>query len=181
MKFAHVLKWFLCLVFSLSTLNALAEPPAHAKGSPPTKTYWLDVFPTAGEFTFPFVDCGFPTEMTVELAGFWITHTGHPKRDVWEFYHSALVSRITNLVDTSIYVEGIPGQNLTRHWPQESFQGIAIETGVQIMVTLPGYGVVVREVGRIVYDWVTGDVSFLAGQWSSQDGDYQALCSALSG
>ena len=182
MKTSQCFKLLLCLLFSFSVLNAWAGPPAHAKGTPPTKTYWLDVYGEATEYTFPFVDCGaFPTELTVQLSGFWITHTGHPKRDTWEFYHSAVPSRIANALDDSIYVEGVPGAGIQRHWLEGGFQGDAIETGVKLMVTLPGYGVIYRDVGRIVYEWATGTVKFLAGQWDSQSGDFQALCNALSG
>lgn len=181
MKRANVFMLLICLLFSFSTFNAWAAPPAHAKGTPPTKTYWLDVFGEAGVFSFPFADCGFPTQITLEIAGFWMVHPGHPTRDVWEFYHSAVASRITNMNDESIYVEGIPGQTLTRHWFDGGFQGNSTETGVQLMVTLPGYGVIIRDVGKIVYQWPAGPVEFQAGVWDTRDGDFQALCNALSG
>ena len=44
----------------------------------------------------------------------------------------------------------------------------------------PAYGVVTRNVGRIVYEFPNGPVKFLAGQWDSRCGDYQALCDGLS-
>ena len=183
MKITQSLKVLLCLLLLISVHNAWAAPPAHAKGSPPTKTYWLDFFGEAGEFTFDFVDCGaFQTTLTVQLTGFWITHTGHPKRDTWEFYHSAVPTRVANALDESLYVDSVPGTSLNRLWLDGPFQGDAIETGVQLMVTLPGYGVVARNVGRIVYEWPPGSspVKFLAGKWDSQSGDFQALCDALS-
>jgi hypothetical protein len=182
MKFFDDLKWLICLVFVFFALNASGAPPDHAKGSPPTKTYWLEEFGEAFEGTFPFADCGgFETEITVQISGFWINHTDHPQRETWEFFHSAFPTSIANASDPSIYVEGIPGQSINRLWFDGPFQDDAIETGVQLMVTLPGYGVIIRDVGRIVYDWAGGEVKFLAGEWDTKDGDFDALCSVLSG
>lgn len=182
MKGVNVVKLLLCLLISLSTVTAWAAPPEHAKGSPPTKSYWLDVFGEAWEATFPYASCdGFETEITIVISGFWITHTNHPKRDVFEFYHSAWATRISNVSDPSIFVDGVPGQTMNRHWPQESFTGDAIETGVQLMITVPGYGAVLRDVGRIVYGWNSGEVKFTAGEWDTVDGDFQAICEVLSG
>ena len=182
MRRANIFMLLFCLLFSFTTLTTWAGPPAHSKGTPPTKTYWLDVFGEAGEFTFPLANCGaFDAVMTVQISGFWITHTGHPNRGTWEFFHSAVPTSIANSLYPEIYLDAVPGSSINRHWLEGPFQGNVTETGVKLMVTLPGYGVVIRDVGRIIYQWPNGPAEFLAGHWDTQDGDFLALCSALSG
>ena len=132
-------------------------------------------------FTDGFIDCdGFSTLITVTFQGFWMTHAETPGKDGWEFYHSAYPTRIANEDDPSIYVDGIPGQHINRHWVAEPFGSDFIETGVQMMVTVPGHGVILREVGRVRVDWDTFEIEFIAGQWSSYEDDYAALCAALT-
>ena len=49
------------------------------------------------------------------------------------------------------------------------------------MITLPGYGVIFRNVGRVLLDnsfWPPIPLHF-TGHWDSFDEDYQALCEAL--
>ena len=69
---------------------------------------------------------------------------------------------------------------MTRHWTSTAFASDPIETGVNIMITLPGYGQIFRDVGRLRIDWDTFDVVFLAGEWQSWGDDYDALCAALT-
>jgi hypothetical protein len=160
---------------------SVATPPEHAKGNPPEKVYWIDEFGEPSTFEFPFIPCdGFGTVMTMTIAGFWMTHHETPGKDGWEFYHSAQISKISNADDDSMFVEGIPGQVMNRHWTAEPFASDPIETGVQLMITLPGYGVIFRDVGRLHLDWDSFEPVFLAGHWDSFDEDYQALCAALT-
>lgn len=171
----------IALAFGLTIGTSAADPPPQAKGSPPDKFYWIELNGGPTTLDFLFVPCdGFDTVMSLTLQGFWITHYDNPGKQGWEFYHSAWASRIANADDTSIFVEGIPGQVMNRHWTATPFESDAIETGVQLMITLPGYGVIYRDVGRLRYDIFTGEVQFQAGQWDSLDQDYQALCAALS-
>jgi len=161
---------------------SLAAPPDHANGKPPEKFYWVDVFggPTTYEFAFVSCPAGFDTMMSVTYQGFWMVHHSKPGKEEWEFYHSATPAKIWNSDDPSIFVEGVPGQGLNRHWTGEAFNSDVIETGVQMMITLPGHGVIFRDVGRIRIDWDTFDAEFMAGHWDSWDGDFQALCDALT-
>ncbi len=176
----------LASVFSASALlltlgTSAANPPPQAKGHPPDKVYWVEANGGPTSYTFPFISCGgFDTTLTVTFQGFWITHYPTPGKDGWEFYHSAYPTRVSNADDDSIFVEGIPGQVLNRHWTGEPFASDPIETGVQMMITLPSYGVIYRDVGRLSYDINTFEVTFSAGQWDSVDQDYQALCAALA-
>ncbi len=167
----------------LSTAMAFAGPPDHAKGAPPTKMYMVDV---GGPFidTSDFISCGdFDTTITFTLGGFWITHPQNAKKGLWEFYHSDWPITITNSSDPTKYVEGIPGQVMNRHWTGEPFLSDPIETGAQFMVTLPGHGVIFRDVGRVRINWFGGPddpmFTFLAGHWDTFDSDFQALCDAL--
>lgn len=182
MKKLTVLLLMAILMIAVS-INASAAPPDHAKGKPTLKFNWVDVVGGPIQDTFDFVDCGsFLTEMTVEFSGFWITHydkNGDPK---WEFYHSAYPAKIVNKNDDSYFVEGIPGQRLNRHWLDEPFNSDFIETGVQLMITLPGYGIIHRDVGRVMINWNGGAPypEFYTGNWDSFDGDFLALCEVLT-
>lgn len=145
----------------------------------PEKQYMVDI---GGPFTntFDFIHCGdFGTTMTVTIDGFWIYHPPKNNKGGWEFYHSNWPVTITNALDNTYFVESIPGSVMNRHWTGEPFASDPIETGVQLMVTLPGHGVILRDVGRIRYDFVTFEVEFMAGHWDTWDGDFQALCNAL--
>lgn len=52
--------------------------------------------------------------------------------------------------------------------------------GTIFKFTLPGVGVVMHDVGRLVYDTSTGDVLFQAGPQQYLNGEIAALCTALS-
>jgi hypothetical protein len=52
--------------------------------------------------------------------------------------------------------------------------------GTIFKFTLPGVGVVLHDVGRLVYDTSTGDILFQAGPAQYLNGDIAALCAALS-
>ena len=171
----------LILVFAFASTVGNAQQPAESQGKAPEKFYWIDIYGGPSEFVFPFIECdGFGTVMTATLQGFWMYHPETPGRGGWEFFHSAYPTSIANADDPSIYVNGIPGQVINRHWSGEPFASDPIETGVQLMITLPGYGVVYRDVGRLRLDWDTFEPEFLAGHWDSFDEDYQALCAALA-
>jgi len=163
-------------------LLATIAPPVHSggKGVPPEKFFMVDI---GGPFveTEEFIECpGFGTEITFTFGGFWMYHPATAGRDGWEFYHSAWPIKIANAEDESLFVEGVPGQVMNRHWVGEPFESDPIETGVQLMVVLPGYGVILRDVGRIRYDIDTFDIEFIAGHWDTWEEDFQALCAALT-
>ena len=171
-------------VILLSSTLATGAPPDHAKGAPPQKFYMVDL---GGPFddTSPYIDCdGFSTNITLSFGGFWMTHPANAGKGLWEFYHSDWPVTIANADDETLFVEGIPGQVMNRHWTGEPFASDPIETGVQIMIVLPGHGVIYRNVGRVIIDLSAGSedlpFTFIAGQWDFYDEDYQALCAALT-
>ena len=173
------------LIIMLSGSWAAGAPPEHANGEPPDKFYMVDF---GGPFEMDphdFIECdGFGTTITVTIGGFWMTHPANAGKDLWEFYHSDWPVKIANANNPDLFVEGIPGQVMNRHWTGAPFGSDQIETGVQLMVVLPGYGVVYRNVGRIILDTYTDPdnsvIKWTAGQWDATDGDYQALCAALT-
>ena len=177
----NVIASLIALALIIVAGSSVAAQPDHAKRNPPQKFYWIDELGEPVPQTSEFLPCdGFDTLLTVTFQGFWMSHPGTPGKDQWEFYHSAWPSKISRADDPSIFVEGKPGGKINRHWTAEPFASDFIETGVQILVTLPGYGVVFRDVGRIRVNWGTFDVEFIAGNWDSHDEDYQALCAALT-
>ena len=146
----------------------------------PQKFYMVDI---GGPFvqTGPFIDCGaFTTTISITIDGFWMYHSATKGKCAWEFYHSDWPIRITNDNNADYFVDGIPGQVMNRHWTGEPFASDPIETGVQFMVTLPGHGVIFRDVGRLRLNLDTFEPDFLAGHWDSFDEDFQALCAALT-
>ena len=52
--------------------------------------------------------------------------------------------------------------------------------GLVFKLTIPGQGVVFHEVGRVFIDLVTGDVLMQAGPADLSDGNFAALCAALT-
>ncbi len=168
-------------VFVLGSVCATAGPPDHSNGKPPEKFYWVDVFGGPTTYTFDFVDCDdFGTMITITYQGFWVVHPETPGRGQFESYQSITPITICNADDDSICVESIPGSHVTRHWTGVAFETDPIETGVQIMITLPRHGQIFRDVGRLRIDWATGEAVFIAGEWQSWGDDYYALCEALS-
>lgn len=169
-------------VFLIFGSSAWSDPPDHAKGKPTLKFNWVDELGDPFQLTEDFIDCGeFETEITLVFSGFWITHYDKDGNPTWEFYHSAWPAKIVNRDDDSYFVVGIPGQVMNRHWLGEPFNSDSMETGVQLMITLPGYGVIFRNVGRVLLDnsfWPPIPLHFTR-HWDSFDEDYQALCEAL--
>ena len=175
---------FLMAILMLAvSMNAPAAPPDHAKGKPSLKFNWVDEIGDPIQLTEDFIDCGsFMTEITLEFSGFWIIHFDKNGESKFEFYHSNWPAKIVNKDDDSYFVNGIPGQVMNRHWIGEGFNSDMIETGVQLMITLPGHGVIYRNVGRVLLDnsaYPPIPVTF-TGQWDSFDEDFLALCEALT-
>lgn len=171
----------LSLVVFVAADASLAAPPDHAKGTPPEKFYWVDAIGEPVTYQWSIGSCpdGFQVMMSMTYQGFWMVHQSTPGKDQWEFYHSAVPTKIWNADDPSYYVDGVPGTGINRHWTGAGFDSDPIETGVQVMFTLPGYGSIFAWVGRIRIDWNTGGIEFLAGQWDWNP-DFQALCDVLT-
>jgi hypothetical protein len=153
-------------------------------GEKPTKFYWDEEIGEPGWFDFPFISCdGFDVNLYGEYSGWWMYHPATPGKGGWEFYHTAYATLLYNANDPDLYVEGKRGGHWNRHWAGEPFASSNVETGVQMMITLPRHGVVYRDVGRIVWDENWNPVVYV-GHWDFLDGnfdeDFQAICDALA-
>ena len=183
MKF---LKSLITSIFALALFMAsalsVAGPPEHAKGNPPDRFYWSEEVGDPMTFEFPLAYCpaGFEAWMSITYQGFWMTFYNGRGEEQWENYHSATPVKIWNADDPTIYVESVPGSGVRRIWTAVAFDSDIIETGVQVMITLPGHGAIFRNVGRLYVNWFTGEAEFMAGQWDMWDEDFQALCAALT-
>jgi hypothetical protein len=153
-------------------------------GGTPAKFYWDEEIGEPGSFDFPLISCdGFEVNLYGEYSGWWIYHPATPGKGGWEFYHTAVASLLYNATNPDLYVEGKHGGRWNRHWAGEPFDSSSVETGVQMMITLPRHGVVYRDVGRIVWDEDWNPVVYV-GHWDSFDAnfdeDFQAICDALA-
>jgi hypothetical protein len=181
--FKSLLSLVTFITLSVVALNAFSAPPSG--GGPPSKYYWDEVVGDPGEWDDPLISCdGFEVWIHVEYSGWWIYHPATPGKGGWEFYHTAVATRVYNASNPDLFVEGKRGGHWNRHWAGEPFESSNVETGLQMLITLPGYGVVYRDVGRVVWDENFDPVIYV-GHWDLLDGnydeDFQALCDVLSG
>ena len=113
----------LSIVFLLTGTAAVAGPPEHAKGRPPEKFYWVDAIGDPGfyEWSLGYCPAGFEVMMSWEFEGFWMVHQSTPGKEHWEFYHSAIPTKIWNVDDPSMAISGVPGSGMNRHWTGVAF------------------------------------------------------------
>ena len=176
------------LILGITTFAIVAmfsvSATAGKNGNGPTKYYWDEEFGEPAWFDFPFLASdGFDVNLYGEYSGWWMYHPATPGKGGWEFYHTAFATLLYNANNPDLYIAGKRGGHLNRHWAGEPFASSNVETGVQMMITLPGHGVVYRDVGRIVWDEDWNPVVYV-GHWDLLDGnydeDFQAICDALA-
>ena len=92
--------------------------------------------------------------------------------------HERFTEILYNSSDPTKFVSSIPQEtsNLLVNI-ENSTEWVA---GSSIKFVVPGVGVVLHDVGRLVYDTSTGEVLFQAGPQQYLNGDIAALCAALS-
>jgi hypothetical protein len=92
--------------------------------------------------------------------------------------HERFTEILYNSNDPTKFVSSIPQEtsNLLVNI-EKSTEWVA---GASIKFIVPGVGVVLHDVGRLVYDTNTGEVLFQAGPQQYLNGDIAALCAALS-
>ena len=181
MRFKILLAIFstIALIF-LFTAGANAAPG----GAKPIKYYWGDEIGNPDVYEWPFLSCdGFDVIFHVEFSGWWMVHPETPGKGNWESYFSFSSMRVFNADNPDLYMDGVPGGKWNRKWTGEAFVSNTVETGVQLMLTIPHYGVIYRDVGRIEIDINTGEVVVNIGHWDVIDGldeDLIALCDILA-
>ena len=167
-------------VIAMFSLSATAGK----NGQGPTKYYWEDELGDPQVWEQPFLSCdGFDVMLHIEYSGWWMVHPETPGKNHWESYFSFSRMRVFNENNPDLYMDGVPGGKWNRKWTGEAFNSDIIETGVQLMLTIPHYGVIYRDVGRIVIEWGTFEPLFFVGNWDVLDGfdeDIVALCSVLA-
>lgn len=86
----------------------------------------------------------------------------------------------------TLYNSSDPSKSVTSNPQQSANLLVNVEkstewvAGAEVKFTLPGVGVLLHNVGRVVYDTSTGEVLFQAGPHQQLEGDTAALCAALS-
>ena len=154
-------------IFFLFTVGASAAP----SGNKPMKYYWEDEIGNPEVYEQPFLSCdGFDVILHIEFSGWWMVHPETPGKGHWESYFSFSGMRVFNANNPDLYMDGVPGGKWNRKWTGEAFGSNPIETGVQLMLTIPHYGVIYRDVGRIEIDWDTFEPVVYVGHWDYLDG-----------
>ena len=145
--------------------TALAVPPLKGNFGP---TDFI------GFFT---ADCGsFNVLIDWTERGHFIVHFDKEGNVVRESVHFNFPNDIYyNSENPDISLTGNAAQNFKFDYIDNT---LAI-AGLQLKLTVPGYGVVAHEVGRVIIDLISGDVMFQAGPADFTDDDTAALCSAL--
>jgi len=167
-------------MFLLLSVGANADP----NGNQPTKYFWENEIGGPQVYEGPFLFCdGFDVFIHIEYSGWWMVHPETPGRGNWESYFSFSGMRVFNSNNPDLFLDGVPGGKINRKWTGTAFESDYIETGVQLMLTIPHYGVIFRNVGRVVIDINTWTPVFYTGQWDDFDGvdeDISALCEVLA-
>lgn len=157
---------------------------AAPKGEKPTKYYWEDEIGDPLVEEFPFISCdGFEVILRLEYSGWWMVHPATSGKGQWESYFSFSRMRVFNENNPDLYLDAVPGGKWNRKWTGVAFESNPIEMGVQLMFTIPRYGVVYRDVGRVELDWETWQPVIYVGHWDLFDGfdeDIVALCALLT-
>ncbi|MCA1678368.1 MAG: hypothetical protein LC777_05175 [Actinobacteria bacterium] len=136
--------------------------------------------PTTGQFQveFTYVDegasaaCGFPV-------------TFHQlDRGTYELFYDQQGNltrvQVQTLTDGTVTANGI---TLLEHGRENNFYnvltGVQMAASLEFRVWLPGLGVVIMDRGRLLFD-ADGNVVFEAGPHPALEGDFSALCAALT-
>lgn len=108
-----------------------------------------------------------------------------PGKGQWASYFSFSGMRVYNESNPGLYVDGVPGGKWNRKWTGVAFDSNPIEMDVQLMLTIPHYGVIYRDAGRVEIDWDRFEPVIHVGHWDWDifdgfDEDIIALCSVLA-
>jgi hypothetical protein len=105
----------------------------------------------------------------------WFDADGNPVRAVEHYNYDAIYYADTNPDE---YVRGGPGE--VENLQVEFVDGTFAVAGLPFKLTIPGYGVVFHDAGRVVFDLGTGDILFESGPSDFLDENLEAICAALT-
>jgi hypothetical protein len=134
------------------------------------------------QFIFPVVGCEFPVqaELTGTLkASVHLDQNGDFKMLIERVLRDSQ-STYTNL-ETGASISSSHGSGIDKILVEEDGSVIFVAMGVFDILPVPGQGLVVHDVGRIIVDTATGELLFSAGQFTvhGPGGSVDALCAAL--
>jgi hypothetical protein len=117
--------------------------------------------------------------MTARYAGtiheaFHYDQAGNPTFTSQTFVHFTVT--FTDLLNGNTLTTSEPG--LAHYIPD--FNGTGYFSGIFYLITVPGQGPVLLDVGRLIFA-PDGTITFEAGPHQYYNGDVQAFCSALAG
>ena len=159
---------------------AWASPPDHANGVPTQKF----PFGPIEVFGQPMSDCGdFQINIDFRIAGFFTTHYNKDGTPRFEFF----LGKFTYLYWYNSENPEIGfmshGNKVNRHWFGAPFDSDRAEVGLSFGLTVPGYGVVFHDVGRVIFEWPSQEVLFSAGPHTTFDEleiDNATVCSIFA-
>lgn len=137
--------------------------------------------PSQEDFTFDdqFVDdglCGFPLNFSFVGGGTATTffdEEGNPTRVQIHVSQDATITNPTNQKTLSGHE--------TVNVREDVEEGTVTFTGLGIHQNVPGHGAVLLEAGRLVFDFESGTVTFMAGPHPDPaEGDFEDFCAALA-
>jgi hypothetical protein len=136
--------------------------------------------PTTGQFQFEttYVDDG-----ASAACGFAVTFH-QLDRGTYELFYddegNLVRAQVQTLTNGTAIANGI---TLLEHGRENNFynavEGTQMDASLEFRVWLPGVGVVIMDRGRLLFD-ADGNVVFEAGPHPALEGDFSALCAALT-
>jgi len=132
-------------------------------------------------FIFPIEGCDFPVEGQLFATLKTSVHTDQ-NGDFKMLLERVLDQHTsyTNLA-TGTTITSTKGAGIDKFVMDEDGSVLFIVMGLIDIVTLPGQGLVLQDVGHFIFNFTTGELLFSAGQYSVHGplGSVEALCAAL--
>lgn len=157
----------------LVLLLALLLTAAMAQAAPPER--WADEF----EEHFELVDCGdfqIWDDALIFVDG----------KDFFDRDGNHIRSQLKFLGFDDLYSTADPGGthltgtahlNVRQTFDKNGDPLLWVQQGIAVAIVVPGYGPVFMDVGRLIWDEVTGELVFSAGRHHDWNfGDFEALC-----
>jgi hypothetical protein len=161
---------------SLAVIVLMANQSQSAQAGPPQFDY------VELNFIFPIEGCDFPVQG--ELTGTLKVSVHSDNNGDFKMLIERVVrdsqSTYTNL-ETGFSISSSHGAGIDKILIEEDGSITFVAMGVFDILPMSGQGLIVQDVGRIVFNTTTGELLFSAGQFTvhGPGGTVEALCSAL--